>query len=156
MDGSFEPFKGQRVCWTAVSSLGHAQHDKRYVTMVTFNCNPGQNVWDTLFQLSKTQFKLTPPPPPGRVCEWVLPVSCKFHTKTPEKGVVSQNLLARIVHTTQLFEAPYKQTQGVVASFCTWHVWSVLNFVQQLPTTRNNICKRTQHVTSNNVCHFAN
>ena len=29
---------------------------------------------------------------------------------------------------------------GVVASVCTWlNVWSVLNFAQQLPTTRNNM-----------------
>ena len=61
MDGSFEPCKGQRVCWTAVSSLGHAQHDKRYIT---FNYNPGQNVWDTVFQEKKMHFKLTPSPPP--------------------------------------------------------------------------------------------
>ena len=32
-----------------------------------------------------------------------------------------------------------------------WKVWPVSNFAQQHPTTCNRVCKRTQHVTSNNV-----
>ena len=41
---------------------------------------------------------------------------------------------------------------GVVASIWTQlKVWPVSNFAQLLPTTYNGVCKRTQHVTSNNV-----
>ena len=40
-----------------------------------------------------------------------------------------------------------KEMLGVVG----WKVWPVSNFAQQHPTTRNRVCKRTQHVTSNNV-----
>ena len=32
-----------------------------------------------------------------------------------------------------------------------WKVWPVSNFAQQHATTCNRVCKRTQHVTSNNV-----
>ena len=39
-----------------------------------------------------------------------------------------------------------------VASVCTGlKLWPVSNFAQQHPTTCNRVCKRTQHVTSNNV-----
>ena len=40
-----------------------------------------------------------------------------------------------------------KEMLGVVGS----KGWPVSNFVQQLPTTFNRVCKQTQHVTSNNV-----
>ena len=33
-------------------------------------------------------------------------------------------------------------------------VWLVSNFAQRLPPTCNSVCKRTQHVTSNNVASF--
>ena len=39
------------------------------------------------------------------------------------------------------------EMSGVVG----WRVWPVSNFAQQHPTTCNRVCKRTQHVTSNNV-----
>ena len=43
-------------------------------------------------------------------------------------------------------------TLNNVASVCTGlKVWPVSNFAQQHPTTCNRVCKRTQHVTSNNV-----
>ena len=40
-----------------------------------------------------------------------------------------------------------KEMLGVVG----WKVWPVSNFVQQHLTTCNRVCKRTQHITSNNV-----
>ena len=41
---------------------------------------------------------------------------------------------------------------GVVASVYTYlKVWPVSNLVQQHPTTCNRVCKRTEHVTCNNV-----
>ena len=40
-----------------------------------------------------------------------------------------------------------KEMLGVV----DWEVWPVSDFAQQRPTTCNRVCKRTQHVTSNNV-----
>ena len=40
-----------------------------------------------------------------------------------------------------------KEMLGVVG----WKVWPVSNFAQPHPTTCNKVCKRTQHVTSNNV-----
>ena len=40
-----------------------------------------------------------------------------------------------------------KEMLGVV----DWKVWPVSNFAQQHPTTCNRVCKRTQHVSSNNV-----
>ena len=40
-----------------------------------------------------------------------------------------------------------KQMLGVVG----WNVWPVSNFAQQHATTPNRVCKRMQHVTSNNV-----
>ena len=40
-----------------------------------------------------------------------------------------------------------KEMLGVV----DWNVWPVSNFAQQHLTTCNRVCKRTQHVTSNNV-----
>ena len=44
-----------------------------------------------------------------------------------------------------------KKMLGVVG----WIVWPVSNFAQQHSTTCNRVCKRTQHVTSNNVASFA-
>ena len=35
--------------------------------------------------------------------------------------------------------------------FVDWKVWPVSNFAQQHSRTCNRVCKRTQHVTSNNV-----
>ena len=40
-----------------------------------------------------------------------------------------------------------KEMLGVVG----WKVWPVSSLAQQLPTTCNRVCKRTQHVTSSNV-----
>ena len=40
-----------------------------------------------------------------------------------------------------------KEMLGVVG----WKVWPVSNFAQQHATTCNRVCRRTQHVTSNNV-----
>ena len=43
-----------------------------------------------------------------------------------------------------------KEMLGVVG----WKVWPVSNFAQQHATTCNRVCKRTQHVTSNNFGSF--
>ena len=48
----------------------------------------------------------------GRVYECVLQVSCKFHTRTREKGKVSQNLLARIVASKRAFRQNFQGQNG--------------------------------------------
>ena len=146
MDGSFEPCKGQRVCWTAVSSLGHAQHDKRYVT---FNYNPGQNVWDTVFQEKKMHFKLTPPPQPRL---WVS-IACLLQIpfkNTSNSGCVPKPFGQDCTYPTALWSPVQTDARSCCALL---HVARLtgLNFAHQLPTARNNMQQGVQTDATRNI-----
>ena len=67
--------------------------------------------------------------------------------------VSGPNSVERVVQTTQhccalrFGDHGKREMLGVVCL----RVWPLSNFVQQIPTIRNSVCKRTQLVTSNNV-----
>ena len=82
--------------------------------------------------------------------ERIQPITlCKPHVMS----VRGPNSVGRAVQTDPtLFALRFgnhetKEALGVVG----WKVWPVSNFAQQHATTCNRVCKRTQHVTSNNV-----
>ena len=154
MDGSFEPCKGQRVCWTAVSSLGHAQHDKRYVS---FNYNPGQNVCDTVFQVKKMHFKLTPPPQAAFMSKYC-PFAANSIQKHFKKGLcpktfwpglyIPHSSLKPCTDGRRKLLRPFARSTFDGFKLCT----PTTNSTQQHATGCANGRK---HVTSNDVCHFA-
>ena len=95
--------------------------------------------------------QLCPPPPP-------LIRHRRDRTKCPLYGGVCFNYWGKLIciklDVFKLCGNGHNNSQH-----CTWlNVWPVSNFVQQLPTTHNNIattcnrvCQWTQHVTFNNV-----
>ena len=68
-------------------------------------------------------------------------------------SVVAPKMLEELCKQIQHCWATLRRSRNKrnVGSVVGWEVWPVSNFTQQHPTTCNRVCKRTQHVTSNNV-----
>ena len=95
-------------------------------------CNNSQQCWDLQCIVERIQ--------PISLCK-----PCVISVRGP-------NNVGRAVQTdlscwATLHDHGIKEMLGVVG----WKVWPVSNFAQQHATTCNGVCKRTQHVTSNNV-----
>ena len=100
-------------------------------------CNNSQQCWDQQCIVGRIQ--------PISLCK-----PCVMSVRDP-------NNVGRAVQTdpTLLRHASAITVQKKMLGVVGWIVWPVSNFAKQHSTTCNRVCKRTQHVTSNNVASFA-
>ena len=92
-----------------------------------------------------------------------LPVSWNWESKANGRNIVGCYMLRPFAHPVGCCCAKFETGSNIVAlrfgdhrtkamlEVVGWKVWPVSNFTQQHPTTCNRVCKRTQHLASNNV-----